>query len=132
MITQNGIAGLSQTLGTLVTSFKAKDTVVAWLSNVTGGGRSLKAYTSAGTATVSNLSSAILYVNDSGFVVYGESGKVYSVSPVGEVKLKELTPEQKASNDKLIAEHEDQPLANAPIRPMPKPVKVKKEKKRRR
>lgn len=101
LISQNGIAGVSQTLGTFVTSFKAKDSVVAWLSNVTGGGRSLKVYTSAGTETVSSLSSATLYANDSGFVVYGESGRVYSWAAASSAKtlLFESSPTQVLATD---------------------------------
>ncbi|NDC98624.1 MAG: hypothetical protein EB091_10535 [Betaproteobacteria bacterium] len=85
-MSQSGNSGTSQALGTYVTSFIAKDSVVAWISNLPGSGSLLTALTSTGTTRLSNAGSASLYANGAGIVIYGESGKVYAWSSDTAVK----------------------------------------------
>ncbi|NBP36276.1 MAG: hypothetical protein EBV01_12850 [Betaproteobacteria bacterium] len=86
LMSQSGNSGTSQALGTYVTSFIAKDSVVAWISNLPGSGSLLTALTSTGTTRLSNAGSASLYANGAGIVIYGESGKVYAWSSDTAVK----------------------------------------------
>lgn len=96
LVGQSLPTGSTATLATQVTSFKAKDGVTAWLSTGTGGSKSLKALSAAGTVTLSSLSTATLSAVGSGYVIFGEGGKIYSWSSAANTRtlLVETAPGQ--------------------------------------
>jgi hypothetical protein len=78
LLSRSGQTDPTQTLGTLVASFQVADGVVAWVENLSGGGKALKATTGGSVSTLSNLSTATLLAVGGGYVIYTESGKTYS------------------------------------------------------
>lgn len=68
------------TLSSTMTSFVLRDGVLAWIES-TASSRALKVSTVSGTSTPSILSTT-LYDTASGFVVYGEAGKVFNWNAV--------------------------------------------------
>ena len=96
LLTQSLPSGSTQTLATQVSSFKVRDGVIAWLSTVSGGGKSLTAMGPGGTATLSSQNTAALRAVGSGWVIFSEAGKTYSYNSATNTKtlLLETTPSQ--------------------------------------
>lgn len=83
LLTQSLTGGSSSTLSTTAnSSFQLRDGVVAW-TETNGTAKAVKAATSAVTSTLSALTSGQLLATGSGYVVYGELGKVYSWNSSG-------------------------------------------------
>ncbi len=78
--------GSTQTLATGVTDFQLGDGVLAWVENLGGEARSLKAVAVGPVSTLSNLSTASLLGVGGGCVVYAEAGKTYSWNSVSGAK----------------------------------------------
>jgi len=105
LLSRSGQAGSTQTLGTLVTNFGVDDGVVAWVENLSGGGRALKAAAAGPVSTLSNLSTASLLAVGGGYVIFAEAGKTYSWnSASGETVLRlDTTPEKTfVEDDQMI------------------------------
>jgi len=69
--------GPTTTLSVTMESFLLRDGVLAWIES-TASSRALKVSTVSGTNSLSTLSTSTLYDTASGFVVYGEAGKIYN------------------------------------------------------
>jgi hypothetical protein len=78
LLSRSGQTGSTQTLGTFVAGFQVDDGVVAWVENVSGGGRTLKATTTGPASTLSTLSTASLFAVGGRYVIFTEAGKTYS------------------------------------------------------